>query len=166
MNRAIALLVALAVPFAASAREMSIPWHDLRPFILNQKVTITTSQQVTTARVLSISDDALTVRNGKQTETIARAGITTIKVTRYEGPARKIGLGAGFVFGLVMGLVAFIYFGLDETSTASVAEKKAKAIAAWLGTWVGITLGGWFIGRLIDREVLVIRPIPATSART
>jgi hypothetical protein len=161
MHRAVAVLLAFAIPFAASAREISVSWHDLRPLILNQKVTITTAQRVTTARVVSIGDDALTVRSGKQTETIARAGVTTIKLTRYEGRARKIGLGAGFVFGMVMGLMAFIYFGLDETSSASVAEKKAKAIAAWLGTWVGITAGGWLIGRLIDREVLLIRPIPS-----
>jgi hypothetical protein len=164
MRAALAVLLALALPLAASARELSVPWSDLRPYILNQKVTITTAQGSITGRVVSIADDTLTAQTGKTTQTIARTSLQTIRVTRYDGPARKIGFGAGFVAGLVFGLFAFIYFGLDETSSASVGEKKAKAIAAWLGTWVGMTLGGWLIGRLIDREVLVIRPVPAPPA--
>jgi hypothetical protein len=67
---------------------------------------------------------------------------------------------------MVLGLIAFVYFGMDETSSDSVAARKAKAVAAWLGTWAGMTLGGWLIGRLIDREVLLIRPVPAAPART
>jgi hypothetical protein len=160
MRAAVAVLLALAVPAAAAAREISVPWHDLRSFIQDRKVTVTAGR-VISGRVLSISDDALTVRSGKQTESIARANVTSIKVTRYDGSARKIGLGIGFVVGLVVGLIALLFVGLNETTQDSRAVRKAKTIAAWLSTWGGITLGGWLIGRLIDREVLVIRPIPA-----
>jgi hypothetical protein len=160
MRRTVALLLLLAFPIVATAREVTMPWHDMRTFIHDKKVTVTTDKGVVSGRVVSIADDSLNLRTGRQTQAIPRASVSTVKLTRYDGPARKVGLGIGFVFGLVAGIVMVVYVGLDETHQDSREVRKAKTIAAWLGTWGGSILTGWLIGRLIDREVLLIRPIP------
>jgi hypothetical protein len=156
---ALAVLAGLCAGSLVAATPLSRRWNELEKLITNEKVVLQLASGTAGGRVVAFGQDEIALERGGVRQHIRAAEVTSIRFTRYRGRGGRAGALTGFVFGTIAGVVVFLYVGLDETSGDTPAVRKAKTIAAWLGTWAGSTVTGYLLGRWIDRETVEVTVI-------
>ncbi len=143
---------------AAETRSVSLPWRELGGMIAGREITVKTpAGQGYKGRASRVDDAAIYFESGR-TLRLARADVAEIRLVDYDGNGRRIGKLAGGALGLMLGLGIAAALGMREGSNEP--GKKAYIYAIAIGGLPGGLAGGYYLGRLADKQVTVIRVIP------
>ena len=155
-NRAVFLILLLFATQAdgmAASRPMELRWSELAPLIQGRRVQLTLVKGgKLDGQAVVVREDSLAMDiHGKGSETIPRESVAFIKVRGTRG---SWGRSLGTVLGVISGVVVGTYVAVTGTSSAGAGIPLFLAVAG------GITFGGYYAGREIDRHDMLIRIVP------
>ena len=128
--------------------------------VRGKQVTVTTVQGAKhKGRVAEADADSLSLEKAPR---IPRPQVAEIRLVEYAGGGRRIGKLLGGAFGFLGGILAAVAVGMDETSSHKDRDKAVATVCA-IGGLPGGLVGGYYLGRLADREVTILRIIPETA---
>jgi uncharacterized protein YcfJ len=145
----------------AESRPLELEWGDLSPMIKGQQVQLVLPEGTAIqGEAMAVREEAL-VMDVKSTSnakaypkgsaTIPRASVTLIQVERRRGSwGRKLGTVVGVLSGLVLG--GYV--------AAETADSAGPGIATFLGIASAGTVGGYYVGKELDRRVTLIKIVP------
>ena len=145
----------------AESRPLELKWGELSPIIGGQQVQLVLPEGTAIqGEAIAVREEAL-VMDVKSTSnakaypkgsaTIPRASITLIQVERRRGSwGRKIGTVVGVLSGVMLGSYV----------TVKANPSAGPGIANFLGIASAGTVGGYFVGRGIDKQVTLIKIVP------
>jgi uncharacterized protein YcfJ len=145
----------------AESRPLELKWGELSPIIGGQQVQLVLPEGTAIqGEAIAVREEAL-VMDVKSTSnakaypkgsaTIPRASITLIQVERRRGSwGRKLGTVVGVLSGLVLG--GYV--------AAETADSAGPGIATFLGIASAGTVGGYYVGKELDRRVTLIKIVP------
>lgn len=155
----LAFAAAIQPALAGQVRTVRLRWADLPGAIDGRQVSIKTVAGTTRkGRVQAVENDAIVLEN-KKAPRVDRISIAEIRVTEYLGNGRRIGKLLGGTAGLLFGLAGAAAIGMREGSAHRTSDKVLAGTLGAGGLPLGL-LGGYFLGRLTDKEVTVIQIIP------
>ena len=145
----------------AESRPLELKWGELSPMIRGQQV------QLVLPEGTAIQGEAMAVREEefvmdvrstsnakaypKGSATIPRASITLIQVERRRGSwGRKLGTVVGVLSGVMLGSYVMV----------KTTHSDGPAIATFLGIASAGTVGGYYVGKELDRRVTQIKIVP------
>lgn len=103
------------------------------------------------ALVVDVKGASDTKAYPKGSATIPRASVTLIKVERRRGSwGRKLGTVVGVLSGIVLG--GYV--------AAVTADSAGTGIATFLGIASAGTVGGYYVGRELDKQDTLIKIVP------
>jgi uncharacterized protein YcfJ len=145
----------------AESRPLELKWGELSPIIGGQQVQLVLPEGTAIqGEAIAVREEAL-VMDVKRTSnakaypkgsaTIPRASVTLIQVERRRGSwGRKLGTVVGVLSGVVLG--------------GYVVAETAHSVGAGTGVFLGIasagTVGGYYVGKGLDRQVTLIKIVP------
>ena len=145
----------------AESRPLELKWGELSPIIGGQQVQLVLPEGTAIqGEAIAVREEAL-VMDVKSTSnakaypkgsaTIPRASVTLIQVERRRGSwGRKLGTVVGVLSGVVLG--------------GYVVAETAHSVGAGTGVFLGIasagTVGGYYVGKGLDRQVTLIKIVP------
>jgi hypothetical protein len=153
-----ALLLSTQAAPAARTSTVQMRWDDAIHLVRGRTAEIVTASgakrkgRVAAADAGSISLEA-------PGAPIARTDVAEIRLVQYLGNGRSIGKKLGGAVGLLGGVIAAVAVGMNETSSHKDRDKAVAALCIAGGLPGGLA-GGYFLGRLADKETTVIRIIP------
>ena len=108
MRKAILVLVfLLLVPAFALAQSAKDSWGNLKQLRAGQKIEVVdTSMKSLRGPLVSVSEEAITLRVGKSQECIERAKVVRVSVRDNSHRARNMLLGSGILGGIALGVAA------------------------------------------------------------
>ena len=145
----------------AESRPLELKWGELSPIIVGQRVHLVLPEGTAIkGEAITVREDALVVDvkgtsdakvYPKGSATIPRALVTLLRLERRRGSwGRRLGTVVGVLSGIVLG--------------GYVAAVTADSAGAGLATFLGIasagTVGGYYVGRQLDRRVTLIKIVP------
>ncbi len=162
MSLGIALCLLLCVPCLmlaqTTAQPAEIHWNELATLIAGQQVTIPLPGGGAVAgEVLSVRDDSLMLdvsrtsdptRYPKGQTAIPRAGLAQIRLIEHRSNGGRV---LGSVVGALLGIVAGAEIAVHG------ADSDAAGVATFSAVAVGVTVGGYFAGRTLDRRTRTLR---------
>jgi hypothetical protein len=162
--RAIAFVLLMCAGQAlvlAESRPMELKWGELSPIIGGQRVQLVLPEGTAIkGEAIAVREEALVMdvrgtSNAKAypkgSATIPRAAVTLIQVERRRGSwGRKLGTVMGVLSGLVLG--GYV--------AAVTADSAGAGIATFLGIASAGTVGGYYVGRQLDKNVTLIKVVP------
>lgn len=152
------LLAAQAAP-AARTSTVQMRWNDAIDLVRGRTAEIvTTSGAKHKGKVAGADADSISLEKTPGAA-IPRKDIAEIRLVQYAGNGRSIGKKLGGAVGLIGGLIAAVAVGMNETSTHKGRDKVVATLCI-VGGLPGGLAGGYFLGRLADKETTVIRIIP------
>jgi len=127
---------------------VELRWSELAPLIQGRRVELTLGDGAKLrGEAVVVREDSIVMANAS----IPRESVSLIKVDKSRGSwGRKLGT----VIGVVSGIVAGAYVSAVSTDSA------ATGIPIFLGVSSAGTLGGYFVGRGIDKRSILIKVIP------
>ena len=145
----------------AESKPLELRWNELAPLISGHVVNLTLSAGGSVrGEVAAVRDDSLVidVRNSSDSKaypkgsgSVPRSSITLIKAERTHGSwGRSIGTTLGVLTGL----------GVGGQVAVNSADSAGAGIAIFLVVAGAISVGGYFLGRSLDRKVTTIRIVP------
>jgi hypothetical protein len=153
----------------ASERQIEIRWSELGAFLQGGKLIgggakamlMLPNGTIVEGQIAGVEKEQIALNVSKSSDkqaypkgrvSIPRSLVTTIRLTQTKGYGRAFGTIAGLLGGAGLGtLVALSY---DDQSASSAAR------AGVLGLWAGTTVGGYYVGRSLDRKTTIIRILP------
>ena len=162
--RAIALVLLMCAGQAlvlAESRPLELKWGELSPIIGGQRVQLVLPEGTAIkGEAIAVREEALVMdvqgtSNAKAypkgSATIPRASVTLIQVERRRGSwGRKLGTVVGVLSGVVLGGYA----------AAVTADSASAGIATFLGIASAGTVGGYYVGKRLDKQVTLIKIVP------
>ena len=145
----------------AESRPLELKWGELSPIIGGQQVQLVLPEGTAIqGEAIAVREEAL-VMDVKRTSnakaypkgsaTIPRASITLIQVERRRGSwGRKIGTVVGVLSGVMLGSYV----------TVKANPSVGPGIATFLGIASAGTVGGYYVGKELDRRVTLIKIVP------
>ena len=145
----------------AESRPLELKWGEISPMIKGQQVQLVLPEGTAIqGEAIAVREEAL-VMDVKSTSsakaypkgsaTIPRASITLIQVERRRGSwGRKLGTVVGVLSGVMVGSYV----------TVKTAHSDGPAIATFLGIASAGTVGGYYVGKELDRQVTLIKIVP------
>jgi hypothetical protein len=165
MTRAVSLALALLLlgcqqfATAAEVRTVRLRWEGLGGMIGGRKVSVRTIDGARhKGRVQAVDADAILFEKGRNRR-VARTSVAEIRMTEYAGNGRRWGKLIGGAVGLMAGLLGAVAVGLKEDTSHKDRNKALATVLAVGGLPAGL-LGGYYLGRLADKEITVIQIIP------
>jgi hypothetical protein len=133
MRKAILVLVfLLLVPAFALAQSAKDSWGNLKQLRAGQKIEVVdTSMKSLRGPLVSVSEEAITLRVGKSQECIERAKVVRVSVRDNSHRARNMLLGSGILGGIALAATA-VPLGISGNEGTSCGA-CAAAIAAGFG---------------------------------
>jgi len=133
MRKAILVLVfLLLVPAFALAQSAKDSWGNLKQLRAGQKIEVVdTSMKSLRGPLVSVSEEAITLRVGKSQECIERAKVVRVSVRDNSHRARNMLLGSGILGGIDLAATA-VPLGISSNEGTSCGA-CAAAIAAGFG---------------------------------
>ena len=147
MRKAILVLVfLLLVPAFALAQSAKDSWGNLKQLRAGQKIEVVdTSMKSLRGPLVSVSEEAITLRVGKSQECIERAKVVRVSVRDNSHRARNMLLGSGILGGIAVAATAVpLMAGSNEGNSCPAC---AAAIAAGFG-------GGAALGAIPGRRTV------------
>lgn len=158
----LALLVwACPQPALAESKAIELKWGELRPILEGQRFQLVLPDGTAIkGEAVTVREDALVVdvmgtsnakAFAKGSASIPRSSVTLIQVERRRGSwGRNLGTVVGVLSGVVLG-----------GYVAAVATDSAGAgIPTFLGIAAAGTVGGYYIGKSIDKKVTLVKVVP------
>ncbi len=152
---------------SAAEKQLEIRWRALELFLIENDLIgrgrvmlVLPDSAIVEGRIVGVGKEDLVVTISKTSDSAAHAkgrvsiprnSVTTIRLTRKQGPWR----GVGLLGGIVGGLTAATGYALAHDEGASGTER-----AAFLAMLVGPGVGVYFAGRHFDRKTFVLRVLP------
>jgi outer membrane lipoprotein SlyB len=145
----------------AASRPLELKWGELSPIIGGQRVQLVLPGGTTIkGEAIAVREEALVMdvkgtSNAKAypkgSATIPRASVTLIQVERRRGAwGRKLGTVVGVLCGVVLG--GYV--------AAVTADSAGAGIATFLGIASAGTVGGYYVGKRLDKQVTLIKIVP------
>jgi hypothetical protein len=145
----------------AGTSKVEVRWNELSPLILGHTVSLVLPGGAAIAgEVEAVRDDslALDVRKSsdskvqpKGTASIPRASVTTLQMDDTKGTGGRI---LGVVVGVLVGMVAG-----GEIDAHASRFNEAAAVGTFTGVSIAGAVGGYYVGRSVDRHTTIIRVI-------
>jgi hypothetical protein len=147
----------------AATETVILRWSELSSAIGNQEVTVFLSGNVRIqGRAEQVEPDALVMTIRKTSDeqaypkgsvSIPRVSVSEVRLKRVKGLGRLIGAaGAGTAAGL-----GSLPWALSESR---INVEDSTRGAQWLAITAAATVGGYFLGRLIDKKETIIHLAP------
>jgi hypothetical protein len=145
----------------AESRPLELKWGELSPIIGGQQVQLVLPEGTAIkGEAIAVREEAL-VMDVKRTSnakaypkgsaTIPRASVTLIQVEKRRGSwGKKIGTVVGVLSGVMLGSYVVV-----RSNSAGVG-----GFAAFLGIASVGTVGGYYVGKELDRRVILIKIVP------
>ncbi len=144
---------------AGDAGAVTLKWADAGRLIQGKQVSVALAAGgVRKGRITSFDAESIAFEKGNPAR-VNRKDIKEIKLVDFQGSGRRIGKLLGGAVGLLGGIIGAVAVGMDETSTHKSRDKAVAATLIVGGLPAGLA-GGYYLGRLADREVTIIRIIP------
>ena len=156
---ALGLLLAFGAGSAAADQAVETKWDALRPLIANQKIALALPDATEIqGKALAVGPEGLRMKVTKTSNRkvmhkgerlIPRASVSVIRITQHRGLARL----------LVPAGVAAVSVALVATRDIDVYEGALVVVVpvVAVGGITGGTIGGYYVGKRIDRKVTYIR---------
>ena len=155
------LLCACHVLVLAESRPLELKWGELSPIIGGQRVQLVLPEGTAIkGEAIAVREEALVMdvkgtSNAKAypkgSATIPRGSVTLIQVERRRGSwGRKLGTVVGVLSGVVLG--GYV--------AAVTADSAGAGIATFLGIASAGTVGGYYVGKRLDKQVTLIKIVP------
>lgn len=150
LSAVIALLLFDSIAVFAGDRTLQLKWNQLAPLLTGEKVVLRLENgERLNSRVAAVEADGLVLKRHDQR--VARNSIRELRLVHMRARGRIIGTVGGLVGGLAIGMaIAVSRFWNAGNGTA----------AASLAVAVGLPVGGYFIGKMTDRQETVIQVMP------
>jgi len=156
------LLLLAHVPSAHSAdkppsgRQIELHWNDLEPFVAGGRIaTVLPGGAVLQGRAVTVNENALVMDVSKSSDkktypkgrtAIPRDQITTLRLRETKGTIGRIALTLAGIFGT------------SAAGAVAIGDRDPDGFAAVvLGAMVAGGVGGYYLGRKIDRKTTVIK---------
>jgi len=150
---------------AAGAGQAELRWHELAAVIVGHVVSIRLPQgELVTGQALAVRDQSLMLDIGKTSDpsrypkgqaSILRASITEVRVLQQRGSGARI---LGSVVGALVGVVGGAEIAVHGAHTEAAGVSTFSAVA------VACTVGGYYLGRSVDRSWTQLRIAPSSAA--
>ena len=138
---------------------LSLRWSELAALITAQRAEVITDRGTVKGDVVTVRDEGLLIdvksasnaqAYSKGNGVIPRNSIALIKLERRPG---SWGRNLGSVVGVISGLVVGGYI------TGNVADSAGTGIPLFLGLMTCITTAGYYAGKQLDTQIMLIRVI-------
>jgi hypothetical protein len=140
---------------------VELRWAELATVVAGRRVTAVLSDGArVSGDALIVRDDALVLDVDRSTGSraypggnapISRVSIVLLEVEKQGGAGRPLGIVLGVLTGVVIG--AWV--------SGEVADSAGAGIPIFLGVASGITFAGYHAGKVLSRQVTVIRIVDA-----
>lgn len=163
----IVLLVGESLLWGGEPRRLQLPWNELGPRAIGHKVALVLPNGThIEGKVRSVEPDALRLKVSKTSDReflpkgerlIPRQSVSLMRVTEY----RKLGrlLVTSGALAVAAGIVATNYPDLYEGAAVAVVPAVTAAGLA------GVGLGGYYVGKRVDKIVTEIQVLPDEAPR-
>jgi len=141
-----------------------IKWNELAALIVGHHVSIPLVGGVVVAgEALSVRDDSIMLDIGRTSDrkryatgqtSIPRASITEVRLVERRGTGGRI---LGTVVGALVGIVA------GAEIAAHGTRSEAAVVSTFGATAVACTVGGYYVGRSVDRHSRLLRIAPVET---
>lgn len=155
------LCAAAAVPAVARTSHIEVKWNELSPLILGHTVTIVLPAGATVSgEAVAVRDDALMLEVRRTSDSriqpkgqasIPRSSVTTLQISETKAVGGRV---LGVVLGLLIGMV-----GGGEIA-AHADQREGPAVATFTAVAVTGAVGGYYLGKSVDRHTTMIRVVP------
>ena len=157
----ILLLCACHMLVLAESRPLELKWGELSAIIVGHRVQLVLPDATAIkGEAIAVREEALVMdvkgtSNAKAypkgSASIPRASVTLIQVERRRGSwGRRLGTVVGVLSGVVVGTYV----------AAVTADSAGAGIATFLGIASAGTVGGYYVGKELDRQVTRIKIVP------
>ena len=160
----VALLFVCQMHGLAESKPLELKWGEIAPIIGGHRVQLVLPDgTMIKGEAITVRDDALVVdvkstSNAracpKGSASISRTSVNLIQVERRRGSwGRNLGTAVGIISGVVLG--GYV--------AAVTADSAGTGIPTFLGIAAAGTIGGFYIGRGLDKQVTLIKIIPDSN---
>ena len=158
---ALVLAAVITCPFAAHAdgRAVRLKWQDAASLARGRTAIVTTTGGAKRkGRIANFTPEAILFEDSKK-GTVPRPDVAEIRVVDYVGNGRHVGKMLGGAAGLLAGLLTAAVVGLDEAA-GNQDRNKAIAVVSVVGGLPAGMIGGYLLGRRLDKQVTIVRILP------
>jgi hypothetical protein len=145
----------------AQSIPLELKWNELTPLIGGQMVQMVLPDSTTIkGEAIAVREDALLMDikrtsnpsvHPKGNALIPKASVNLIRLERRRG---SWGRSLGTVVGVLTGVVVGAY------TAATTTDSAAAGIPVFLGIAGGVSVGGYLIGREVDKRTMMIKIVP------
>ena len=153
-----ALVTLLLVPAFTQAQHEQASWDNLKQLQPGQKIELVDAKMKTsTGKFVSVTEEAITLRDGKQETTVRRVEVARVSVGDNSHRTRNILLGAGIGGGI--GIAATV---VPLAASSNEGNGCAVCIAGIAAGFGGGTALGMIPGH---RTIYRVKAVQASTAR-